>query len=155
MIFFYCFCGGPVDVEALGNCPVCPPLNPALPNNIYCTSGLPNRRPKPRNSIFWWGVQKFAEMTSCGLVDHCPPLLIVAVHLLTYFLKTACLCNILVHIGFSPKSVCRPEGNASPFSGAKFYEGQSVISYQGVFQGTSFRFLGDLGSRFRVWRSRL
>jgi len=27
---FYCFCGGPLVVEALGNCPVCPPLNPAL-----------------------------------------------------------------------------------------------------------------------------
>jgi len=27
---FLMFCGGPLDVEALGNCPVCPPLNPAL-----------------------------------------------------------------------------------------------------------------------------
>jgi len=29
--FFTVFCGGPLVVEALGNCPVCPlPLNPAL-----------------------------------------------------------------------------------------------------------------------------
>ena len=27
---FYCFRRGPLVVEALGNCPVCPPLNPAL-----------------------------------------------------------------------------------------------------------------------------
>ena len=27
---FYCFCGGPLDVEALGNCPVCRPLNSVL-----------------------------------------------------------------------------------------------------------------------------
>jgi len=27
--FFYCFCGGPLVAEALSNCPVCPPLNPA------------------------------------------------------------------------------------------------------------------------------
>jgi len=31
VVIFYCFfCGGPLVVEALGNCPVCPPLNPAL-----------------------------------------------------------------------------------------------------------------------------
>jgi len=30
VIFFTVFCGGPLVVEALGNCPVCPPLNPAL-----------------------------------------------------------------------------------------------------------------------------
>jgi len=30
VIMFYCFCGGPHVVEALGNCPVCPPINPAL-----------------------------------------------------------------------------------------------------------------------------
>jgi len=28
--FLLFFCGGPLVVEALGNCPVCPPLNPAL-----------------------------------------------------------------------------------------------------------------------------
>ena len=28
--FFYCFVEAPLVVEALGNCPVCPPLNPAL-----------------------------------------------------------------------------------------------------------------------------
>ena len=27
---FLLFCRGPLVVEALGNCPVCPPLNPAL-----------------------------------------------------------------------------------------------------------------------------
>jgi len=26
---FYCFVEAPLVVEALGNCPVCPPLNPA------------------------------------------------------------------------------------------------------------------------------
>jgi len=30
VIIFTVFCGGPLDVEALGNCPVCPSLNPAL-----------------------------------------------------------------------------------------------------------------------------
>ena len=29
-LIFYCFCGGPVVVDALGSCPVCPPSNPAL-----------------------------------------------------------------------------------------------------------------------------
>ena len=28
--FFYCLCGGILVEEALGNCPVCPPLHPAL-----------------------------------------------------------------------------------------------------------------------------
>jgi len=28
--FFTVFCGGPLLLEALGNCPVCPLLNPAL-----------------------------------------------------------------------------------------------------------------------------
>ena len=27
---FYSFCGGPLVVEALSNCPVCTPLNPVL-----------------------------------------------------------------------------------------------------------------------------
>jgi len=27
---FYCFCGGPPSCGGPGNCPVCPPLNPAL-----------------------------------------------------------------------------------------------------------------------------
>ena len=33
VIIFYCFCGGPLVVEAVGNCPVCPPLNPAWTHN--------------------------------------------------------------------------------------------------------------------------
>jgi len=36
--FFYCFCGGPLVVDALGNCPVCPPLNPALPVTVIMTA---------------------------------------------------------------------------------------------------------------------
>jgi len=33
--FLLFFCGGPLVVEALGNCPVCPPLNPALFHGIH------------------------------------------------------------------------------------------------------------------------
>ena len=31
--YFYCFCRVPLVVEALCNCPVCPPLNLALKSN--------------------------------------------------------------------------------------------------------------------------
>ena len=34
---FLLFCGGPLVVEALGNCPVCPLLNPALCLREVCT----------------------------------------------------------------------------------------------------------------------
>ena len=59
VISFYCFCGGPLVVEALGNCPVCPLLNPVLVclsvrDHIFISSELPVRVFHGRGSALLW-----------------------------------------------------------------------------------------------------
>jgi len=38
--FFTVFVEAPLVVDALGNCPVCPPLNPALPVTVIMTAAV-------------------------------------------------------------------------------------------------------------------